>query len=91
MVIPESARAYWPSIAYGATWAGIKTLFPIATDMINHLISAEADHQFFVCQIKLDAYLRQMFSIFLSLHRRYIIIRLKIKKKDDITRKESNI
>jgi len=31
-------------IAYGATQAGIKTLFTTATDMINHLIAAEADH-----------------------------------------------
>ena len=31
-------------IAYSATQAGIKTLFTTATDMINHLISAEADH-----------------------------------------------
>jgi len=31
-------------IAYRATQAGIKTLFTTATDMINHLISAEADH-----------------------------------------------
>ena len=31
-------------IAYGATQTGIKTLFTTATDMINHLISAEADH-----------------------------------------------
>ncbi|MCK5784478.1 MAG: IS21-like element helper ATPase IstB [Desulfobacterales bacterium] len=32
------------SIAYAATQAGIKTLFTTAMDMINHLISAEADH-----------------------------------------------
>ena len=32
------------SIAYAATQAGIKTLFITAMDMINHLISAEADH-----------------------------------------------
>jgi DNA replication protein DnaC len=32
------------SIAYAATQAGIKTLFTTATDMINHLIAAEADH-----------------------------------------------
>jgi len=31
-------------IAYAATQAGIKTLFTTAMDMINHLISAEADH-----------------------------------------------
>jgi DNA replication protein DnaC len=31
-------------IAYAATQAGIKTLFTTATDMINHLIAAEADH-----------------------------------------------
>jgi len=31
-------------IAYAATQAGIKTLFATATDMINHLIAAEADH-----------------------------------------------
>ena len=31
-------------IAYSATQAGIKTLFTTATDMINHLIAAEADH-----------------------------------------------
>ncbi|MEA3379633.1 MAG: ATP-binding protein [Pseudomonadota bacterium] len=31
-------------VAYGATQTGIKTLFTTATDMINHLISAEADH-----------------------------------------------
>lgn len=31
-------------IAYGATQAGIKALFTTATDMINHLISAEADN-----------------------------------------------
>ena len=31
------------SIAYAATQAGIKTLFTTAMDMINHLISAEAD------------------------------------------------
>ena len=31
-------------VAYGATQAGIKTLFTTATDMINHLIAAEADH-----------------------------------------------
>ena len=31
-------------IAYAATQAGIKTLFTTATDMINHLISADADH-----------------------------------------------
>jgi len=30
-------------IAYAATQAGIKTLFTTATDMVNHLISAEAD------------------------------------------------
>jgi DNA replication protein DnaC len=32
------------SIAYAATQAGTKTLFTTATDMINHLIAAEADH-----------------------------------------------
>ncbi len=32
------------SIAYAATQAGVKTLFTSAMDMINHLISAEADH-----------------------------------------------
>jgi len=32
------------SIAYAATQAGIKILFTTATDMINHLIAAEADH-----------------------------------------------
>ncbi len=31
-------------IAYAATQTGIKTLFTTAMDMINHLISAEADH-----------------------------------------------
>ena len=31
-------------IAYAATQAGIKTLFTTAMDMINHLISAEANH-----------------------------------------------
>lgn len=31
-------------IAYGATQAGIKALFTTATNMINHLIAAEADH-----------------------------------------------
>ena len=31
-------------IAYAATQAGIKALFTTATDMINHLIAAEADH-----------------------------------------------
>jgi len=31
-------------IAYSATQAGIKILFTTAMDMINHLISAEADH-----------------------------------------------
>jgi DNA replication protein DnaC len=31
-------------IAYAATQASIKTLFTTAMDMINHLISAEADH-----------------------------------------------
>jgi len=31
-------------IAYAATQSGIKTLFTTAMDMINHLISAEADH-----------------------------------------------
>ena len=31
-------------IAYAATQAGIKVLFTTAMDMINHLISAEADH-----------------------------------------------
>jgi DNA replication protein DnaC len=31
-------------IAYAATQAGIKTLFTTAMDMINHLISAKADH-----------------------------------------------
>ena len=31
-------------IAYGATQAGIKTLFTTAVDMINHLVAAEADH-----------------------------------------------
>ena len=31
-------------LAYAATQAGIKTLFTTATDMINHLIAAEADH-----------------------------------------------
>ena len=31
-------------IAYAATQAGIKTLFTTTTDMINHLISAEADN-----------------------------------------------
>jgi DNA replication protein DnaC len=31
-------------IAYAATQAGIKALFTTAMDMINHLISAEADH-----------------------------------------------
>lgn len=31
-------------VAYAATQAGIKTLFTTATDMINHLIAAEADH-----------------------------------------------
>jgi DNA replication protein DnaC len=31
-------------IAYAATQAGIKILFTTATDMINHLIAAEADH-----------------------------------------------
>ncbi|CAB1059465.1 Mobile element protein [Olavius sp. associated proteobacterium Delta 1] len=31
-------------IAYAATQAGIKTLFTTATDMINHLFAAEADH-----------------------------------------------
>lgn len=32
------------SLAYAATQAGIKTLFTSTTDMINHLIAAEADH-----------------------------------------------
>ncbi len=32
------------SIAFAATQDGIKTLFTTAMDMINHLISAEADH-----------------------------------------------
>ena len=32
------------SIAYAATQTGTKTLFTTATDMINHLIAAEADH-----------------------------------------------
>ena len=31
-------------IAYAATQTAIKTLFTTATDMINHLIAAEADH-----------------------------------------------
>ena len=31
-------------MAYAATQAGIKVLFTTAMDMINHLISAEADH-----------------------------------------------
>lgn len=31
-------------IAYAATQAGIKTLFTTAMDMINHLITAEANH-----------------------------------------------
>ncbi len=31
-------------IAYGATQASVKVLFTTAMDMINHLISAEADH-----------------------------------------------
>jgi DNA replication protein DnaC len=31
-------------IAYSATQSGIKNLFTTAMDMINHLISAEADH-----------------------------------------------
>ena len=31
-------------IAYAATQAAIKTLFTTATDMINHLIAADADH-----------------------------------------------
>ena len=32
------------SIAYAATMTGTKTFFTTATDMINHLIAAEADH-----------------------------------------------
>lgn len=32
------------TIAYGATQAGIKTLFTSTMDMLNHLIAAEADH-----------------------------------------------
>jgi len=41
--------------------------------------------------MKLDAYLRQMFSIFLSLHRKFIIIRLKIKRKKTILPEKSLI
>jgi hypothetical protein len=38
----------------------------------------------FLRQMKVDAYLRQMFSMFLSLHRRFRIIRLEIKRKKTI-------
>ena len=42
---PEVGKSFLAKcIAYGARQAGIKTLFTTATDMINHLIAAEADH-----------------------------------------------
>jgi len=41
--------------------------------------------------MKLDTYLRQMFSIFLSLHRRFRIIRLEIKRKKTIFPEKSLI
>jgi DNA replication protein DnaC len=45
LVILEVGKSFLAKcIAYSATQAGIKTLFTTATDMINHLISAEADH-----------------------------------------------
>jgi len=47
-------------MAYAATQAGIKVLFTTAMDMINHLISAEADHSLLK---KLQYYQSQEFLV----------------------------